>query len=524
MLTIVTSYRQLIGTNVKFSLRHAMSIDSSVSLVLSSIDFSKKEPHSLERDKSAVEIVAIHGVDEIATVDTTDANEPFISQENFNNQYHSVGGEDSGENSEGRIEVSIIGGGKRSIPSEQTSHDNLSDNYDGGSLMPQQNHSDNISLTPCLKAAKSRHTNVNYNTFKKSLQTYALFHSQQIEKIKSGDSNIRTLSYVCNNPVQCRGIGDQFYQIQQVLLLAIASNRVLFLDWDEISMKTFRHLAPNQIQWNFKQKIINAKHVIKNINGMKKCVQFMNDVNSDDQQHIIISTALRVPFTKGLTQLFRCDEHNILSRLSLVKILGNISEEHKVPHSFQGELIRYLFSFSQDVLRKVNEAQKSMSIFNVSYIGVHIRTGFYGTQYQENLGIDPRIFKMKIFRKEDTWYSTLNCSLRLSDKSPDKIPLYLATDSYQVKQLATKQYGNRVKSLNMTLQHVAIPFKEGASDVSTLSGVDGFMATWIDFLLLARSEVLVHSVSGFSTIAGMFCPVSRQYYIPKCSKTPSQDK
>ncbi len=522
MLTIVTSYRQLIGTNVKFSLRHAMSIDSSVSLVLSSIDFSKKEPHSLEIDKSAVEIVAIHGVDEIATVDTTDANEPFISHENFNNQHHSVGGEDSGENSEGRIEVSILGGGKRSVPSEQTSHHNLSDNYDGGSPMPQQNHSDNISLTPCLKAAKSSHTNVNYNTFKKSLQTYALFHSQQIEKIKSGDSSIRTLSYVCNNPIQCHGIGDQFYRIQQVLLLAIASNRVLFLDWDEIGMKTFRYLAPNQIQWNFKQKIINAKHFTKDIKEMKECVRFMNDVNSDDQQHIIISTALRVPFTKGLTQLFHCDEHNILSRLSLVKILGNISEEHKVPHSFQGELIRYLFSFSQDVLRKVNEAQKSMSIFNVSYIGVHIRTGFYGTQYQENLG--KRNFKMKIFRKEDTWYSMLNCSLRLSDKSPDKIPLYLATDSYQVKQLATKQYGNRVKSLNMTLQHVAIPFKEGAGDVSTLSGVDGFMATWIDFLLLARSEVLVHPISGFSTIAGMFCPVSRQYYIPKCSKTPSQDK
>ncbi len=93
--------------------------------------------------------------------------------------------------------------------------------HDGGSLTPQQNHSNNISLTPCLKAPKSRHTNVNYNTFKKSLQTYALFHSQQIEKMKSGDSSIRTLSYVCNNPIQCHGIGDQFYRIQQVLLLAI---------------------------------------------------------------------------------------------------------------------------------------------------------------------------------------------------------------------------------------------------------------------------------------------------------------
>ncbi len=139
---------------------------------------------------------------------------------------------------------------------------------------------------------------------------------------------------------------------------------MLFLDWDEIGTKTFCHLAPNRIQWNFKQEIINDIHVIKKLNGRKECVRFMNDVNSDDQQHIIISTALPVPFTKGLTQLFQGDEHNILSRLSLVKLLGNISKEHKVPHSFvQGELIRYLFSFSQDVLRKVNEAQKSMSIF-----------------------------------------------------------------------------------------------------------------------------------------------------------------
>ncbi len=82
----------------------------------------------MESDKSAVEIAAFHGVDEIATVHTTDTNEQFISQENSKIStillviVH-------GENSEERIEVSIIGGEKRSVPSEQTSHDNLSDNY-----------------------------------------------------------------------------------------------------------------------------------------------------------------------------------------------------------------------------------------------------------------------------------------------------------------------------------------------------------------------------------------------------------
>ena len=92
--------------------------------------------------------------------------------------------------------------------------------------------------------------------------------------MKSGDSSIRTLSYVCNNSVQCHGIRDQFYRIQQVLLLAIiiASNRVLFSDWDEISMKTFCHLAPNRIQWSFKQEIINDIHVIKKLIGRKELV------------------------------------------------------------------------------------------------------------------------------------------------------------------------------------------------------------------------------------------------------------
>ncbi len=526
VLTIVTSYRQLIGSNFNFSLRHAMSIDSSVALdlnlVLSNVDFSKNKQHSPERDKSAVENVAIQmpsGVDEIETVDIKEAN---LSQENFNDQRHSVGAEENGENSEGKIVVSVSGGNQRIVPPEQRSHEDkeiLSANYDSTLMhVPRKNHSDNIILTPCLKAVKHRRgldTNENWINFKKSLDKYALFHRQQLEKIRSGDSNVRTFSYMCNNHVQCHGIGDQFYRIQQALLLAIASNRVLFLDWDKIGMKTFRHLAPNRIQWEFKQVIIDDVHIIRKLNGRKEYVRFMNYVNSNDQQHIGISTAFPVPFTKGLIRLFRCDEQNIFSKLSLLEILTG---KHKVPHSLvQGELLRYLFSFSQDVLRKVNKAQKSMGMFNASYIGVHIRTGFYGTQYQENGHFN----KMKIFRKEDTWYSTINCSLRLSDKSPDKIPLYLATDSYQVKQLSVKHYGNRVKSLNMTLQHVAIPYKNKAGDVGTLSGVDGFMATWIDFLLLARSEVLVHSISGFSTIAGMFCPVSRQYYTPKCSKIPT---
>ena len=45
-------------------------------------------------------------------------------------------------------------------------------------------------------------------------------------------------------------------------------------------------------------------------------------------------------------------------------------------------------------------------------------------------------------------------------------------------------------------------FPEGSGndnneDVVNVSGVDGYMATWVDFLLMTRASALVHSISGF---------------------------
>lgn len=379
-------------------------------------------------------------------------------------------------------------------------------------------HSDRDLTSPCIKPIKHKNALQKFDPwiiFQRSLKDYAVFHRLQIERIKNGDSNVTTLSYVCYDPVKCSGIGDQVYRILQTLLLAMASNRVMLLDWDEVSLQTFQHLIPNQIEWNFKP-IQSTAYKIRN---KKKFSYYslLKDINNDAYKHIQISTVLQVPFSKGLSQLMAADKKKIFSKLALNKLCKSKSKFVSCS-VVAGELLRYLFSFSQKVLLEVNEAQKIMGIYNTSYIAVHIRTGFFGTQYQE-VG---KFNKQKIFRTENTWYSTLNCSLALSKKSPAQMPLYLATDSYLVKKLALKEYGNQVRSLNMTLQHVAIPLKkrEDLNNASSLLGVDGFMATWIDFLLLARSETLVRSTSGFSTLAGTYCSVGRQYYTPRCSKSP----
>ena len=91
--------------------------------------------------------------------------------------------------------------------------------------------------------------------------------------------------------------------------------------------------------------------------------------------------------------------------------------------------------------------------------------------------------------------------------------------------------------INVTLQHVAFTeakkklqkpaellqenkyvteVKHGTSPILNIDGVDGYMATWIEFLLLARASTMVHSISGFSSTATQYCSMHNQYHLPNC--------
>ena len=395
-----------------------------------------------------------------------------------------------------------------------------------------------LKQCPATRKWSVKESNHEWKKLKEALEEYAVFHQQQAERIGSGDLEVRTISYVCEDKANCFGIGDQFNRILQILLLAVASNRVLFLDWGEESTKTFKYLLPNRVNWSMKLSSVVLKQypIFKKLK-IKDYLGFMRKVRSDSYTHIRTSTALQVPFRPGINQLLRTDP-SMLEKLSLNQILNTVSLD-----VFNGELLRYLFTFSQEVLRKVDNAQKQMEIFHKPYIGVHIRTGFLGTEHEE-VG---HFSKYKIFRTEDVWLNTIKCSLHLSDISsvPDsgKMALYLATDSYRVKELADKEHDRRIKTLNMTLQHVAIHSvdehnsrqtaderqesefdRESSQGVGVVSGVDGHMATWIDFLLLARADILVQSTSGFSVAAGDFCStVKKHFYIPNCRNKRHSD-
>jgi hypothetical protein len=145
----------------------------------------------------------------------------------------------------------------------------------------------------------------------------------------------------------------------------------------------------------------------------------------------------------------------------------------------------------------------------------------------------------KIYRNPSDWEKSLTCSVKLAGRffGPET-PLFLATDSSKVKEMALEKYKERFVMINVTLQHVAFTEKKEkleksevednatsslaesksvtADPILDIGGVDGYMATWIEFLLLARASAMVHSISGFSSTAAQFCSMHNQYHEPNC--------
>ena len=214
--------------------------------------------------------------------------------------------------------------------------------------------------------------------------------------------------------------------------------------------------------------------------------------------------------------------------------------KHGVPMNFLGgELLCYLFHFQGNVVDKVDQIQQKLGIANKPYLALHIRTGFLGMK-QEEVG---HFNSEKIYCNSSDWEKSLACSIKLAERffGPEA-PLFLATDSSRVKELAIEKHKDRFVTIIVTLQHVAftdLDVKEKmskpepqenknttssmvetkpatANPILNIDGVDGYMATWIEFLLLARASAMVHSISGFSSTAAQFCSMHNQHHEPNC--------
>ena len=383
--------------------------------------------------------------------------------------------------------------------------------------------------------------------FKSTLEDYADFHREQLQKLKAGDGTVKTLTWSCQNPIRCAGIGDQLFRIQTSLVFAVAFKRVLTLHWNQGSYETMKYLQPNKIDWTYfnGSQGMHEFHEtelsrIKKMDTGKEFEQLYSLLSSENCTHVTVNYELQVPFLRGMIKAIKTN-HGMRAALEKTGLVSLLTDTKKrIPVNFlSGELLRYLFHFKGFVVDKVERVQKQLNISNRPYLAVHLRTGFLGMKQEES----GKFNADKIYRNPEDWEKTLACSVSLADRlfGPDS-SVFLATDSSKVKQLAVEKYADRFVMVNVTLQHVA--FSDGKNQgsfeaaeeqhrsIQTLSsefnltrttspildihGVDGFVATWIEFLLLARATAMVHSISGFSSTAAQYCSMHNQYHVPNC--------
>ena len=347
----------------------------------------------------------------------------------------------------------------------------------------------------------------------RALEGYAMFHNRQVERLKacmykqdvSSCRSIKTLTWSCADFRECSGVGDQLYQIQFALVLAVIYNRVLFVSWNSESMKTMKHLQPNKINWKpfGKMDAYNSKEVLAQLDTPE-----FAEVLSSSYAHLIISSpGLPVPFFRAFSKARKVAKFDVaLHNFGLAEILRTEKDRDKLSFIL-GELLNYLFNFSTDVLSGADALQTSLGLKS-SYVAVHIRTGFIGSEYEET----GRFNYFKIQKNQSLWNQTVVCSLKLADRELGlQSPLYLATDSQLVKTWARQRFGGRIRVSDFTPYHVALEHNTSMDDYESTG-------LWVDFLTMARATYLVHGISSFSNNAGCLCsiPKHRQCTILEC--------
>ena len=390
-----------------------------------------------------------------------------------------------------------------------------------------------------------------WKQFYLSLRRYKKFHKKQLNCLKmevAGKQNtssvckepVRTLTWACADVQKCKGIGDQLSRIKLSFVLAMATNRVFTIYWNPKVKRTMQYLQPNAINWQFYNERLGM-HTYRdmketeNITSSQDFTAFLLLLQSHTQ-HVTTTHEIYVHFVRAYKNAIGSEQIKLaLQPLGILDMLKPQLGKAPVPHLL-GAILRYLFKFSSDVMEKVDHIQRSLGLASVPYLAVHLRTGFYGTSFEE---LGDRSYK-KMLRSRLSWVTLMECSIKNANSvlGPTS-PIYLATDSYIVKQWAVGEYGSRVRVANMTLQHVAMEISwedssddhssidtattntvplitNGSSHSSEAQKSSGYEGTWVDFILLAHSHFLAHGISGFSTAAGEFCslPQTRQGCMP----------
>ena len=432
----------------------------------------------------------------------------------------------------------------------------------------QDNKTDTIAneLKVCSETADNPYNgSVGWQKLTAALEQYKHFHRQQLQILRRGDSpaaHIRTLTFSCHEGY-CSGMGDQLHRIEFVFLLAVMSDRVFTIEWDEGLTRKNRYLLPNQINWK-----VSFNETLRSCAEPNHCSRPTFDKTSiiwqcwkkkdwkefervlfGPKPNVVISGRVKLMTWFVLdTSIIEATSlvRKGFDRLGILDILTSDAEIHRVVLDFtftlwhflsqkfgldhimevpdksrvevtkpwfqlSHHILHYLFTFHPALITQVNQVQRSLGLHNNKYLAIHLRTGYIGTPFQESWGARWTFNHVKLFFDTKSWEAILEHSVKLATEHlGPNAPIYLATDSYMTVELALDKYGDRIKTSTLAIQpHSATThdLNSGPYCRSEMESDDRHLSFWVDFFMLGRAYIMVHGYSSFAMSAGWLCPV-----------------
>lgn len=344
------------------------------------------------------------------------------------------------------------------------------------------------------------------------LLDYAHYH----HNIQS-DPSARTLTWQCTTHEYCGGLGDRLRGVTYALLLAVFSRRRLVVFWEG---PEGAFLKPHMINWMDKtlynllrrgedpsydspqnlSPFTFSFHVVLDRSGRVRNditaedMQYYQRVIGSNQTHVVISTNLE---PSSLLDGERSGDQEWIRAGLQWSGLSHLSPTQL--DDIMGVAFRYLFRLKTELWEEVELAREVLGLASPTpYTALHVRTGFAGMSHHVELVRHP-----KLEHNITVWQSSLKCAFQTADRRlGNGSVLFLATDSYLVKDMAVALYGARVRTLRNYLLHVDKLEKESSLELGA-SEREGVWVVWVEFLLLAQAEVLVRADSGYSVVAGL---------------------
>ena len=379
---------------------------------------------------------------------------------------------------------------------------------------PRDAFGNDFAVCPDVKFP-SEGTNKGWPIFRKALERYAKFHKTKLKQLKQSflGEGVKTLTWTCSQ-AKCSGLGDQLFRIQYFLLLAMMSDRLFTVHWDEALDRSARYLIPNEMNWNYfdlskgmctdKDLVFSTNNCSKNtfdITSMwgfgwtKEEFAHFGDMLFSSEQHITVTgrvvadvmfinkdsimdpgKKITAGFEKlGLNDILveqhsnetvRCG-HNPLWYSMLHKFGAHHIME--IPEISSGRVVAtepwmqvshvifcYLFKFPQVLITEVDRVSRSLGIDDNKYVAVHLRTGFKGMPYEESYITRWIHRNWKFFEDTYVWDGIVAHGFELADRmlGPQSF-VYLCTDTDVAKERYQKKYGDRLKIADLSLTHSA---------------------------------------------------------------------